>query len=141
MDELPKDFIREKGYSIEEKWECSWWDQFTSNVDVKNPVRTHFHSRYLFLPIHYCKTLQMKQSLAACKGFECSRETKSKTFQFLADFKISDVIRKDIKEYLNTYAEKNDKTTATNADIVLQYDQQNTYQTKFHFLLRSWTTR
>ena len=23
-------------------WECSWWDQFKNNVDVKNQVRTHF---------------------------------------------------------------------------------------------------
>ena len=23
-------------------WECSWWDQFNNNVDVKNHVRTHF---------------------------------------------------------------------------------------------------
>ena len=42
MDELRKDYIREKGYSIEEMWECSWWDQFKNNVDVKNHVRTHF---------------------------------------------------------------------------------------------------
>ena len=42
MDELRKDYIREKGYSIEEMWECSWRDYFKNNVDVKNHVRTHF---------------------------------------------------------------------------------------------------
>ena len=42
MDELRKDYIREKGYPVEEMWECSWWDQFKNNVDVKNHVRTHF---------------------------------------------------------------------------------------------------
>ena len=26
MDELRKYYIREKRYSIEEMWECSWWD-------------------------------------------------------------------------------------------------------------------
>ena len=25
IDELRKEYIREKGYSIEEMWECSWW--------------------------------------------------------------------------------------------------------------------
>ena len=39
---LRKDYIREKVYSIEEMWDCSWWDQFKNNVDVKNHVRTHF---------------------------------------------------------------------------------------------------
>ena len=42
MDELRKDNIREKRFSIEEIWECSWWDQFKNNVDVKNNVRTQF---------------------------------------------------------------------------------------------------
>ena len=42
MDELRKEYIREKGYSIEEMWESSWWDQFKNNVDVRNHVRTHF---------------------------------------------------------------------------------------------------
>ena len=26
MNELRKDYNREKGYSIEEMWKCSWWD-------------------------------------------------------------------------------------------------------------------
>ena len=39
MDELRKDNIREKGDTIEEMWECSWWDQFKNNVEVKN----HFY--------------------------------------------------------------------------------------------------
>ena len=43
INELQKDYFREKGYSIEEMWECSWWDQFKNNVDVKNQVRTNFH--------------------------------------------------------------------------------------------------
>ena len=42
MDELRKNYIREKGDTIEEMWECSWWDQFKNNVEVKNHVRTHF---------------------------------------------------------------------------------------------------
>ena len=48
MDELRKDNIREKGYSKEEMWECSWWDQLKNNVDVKNHVRTHFHFKRPF---------------------------------------------------------------------------------------------
>ena len=35
LDELRKEYIPEKGYSIEEMWECSWWDQFKNNVDLK----------------------------------------------------------------------------------------------------------
>ena len=39
MDELRKDYIREKGDTIEEMWECSWWDQFKNKVEVKNHLQ------------------------------------------------------------------------------------------------------
>ena len=42
MDEFRKDYLREKGYSREQIWECSWRDYFKNNVDVKTHVRTHF---------------------------------------------------------------------------------------------------
>ena len=35
MDELRKNYIREKGCFVEEMWECSWWDQFKNNLDVE----------------------------------------------------------------------------------------------------------
>ena len=47
MDELRKDYNREKGYSIEEMWECFWCYQFKNNVDVKIHVRTHFRFKRL----------------------------------------------------------------------------------------------
>ena len=42
MNELRKDYIREKGYSFEEMGECSCWDQFKNNLNVKNHVRENF---------------------------------------------------------------------------------------------------
>ena len=62
MDELRKDYNREKGYSIEEMWECSWRDQFKNSVDVKNYVRTHFP----FKNFLYANSLEMKQNSVTC---------------------------------------------------------------------------
>ena len=45
LDELRNNYIRDKGYSIEEMWECIWWDQFKNNVDGKNHVTTQFPSK------------------------------------------------------------------------------------------------
>ena len=59
MDELQKEYIREKGFFIEEIWECFLWDKFKNNLDVKKYVRTHFSSRGLFLSFHFCKTFEM----------------------------------------------------------------------------------
>ena len=42
MDELRKEYIRELGYSIEKVWDCSSWDHFKNNIDVKNHGRTQF---------------------------------------------------------------------------------------------------
>ena len=31
MDDLRREYIREKGYKIEEMWECEWWQNFKTN--------------------------------------------------------------------------------------------------------------
>ena len=31
MDDLRREYIREKGYKIEDMWECEWWQNFKTN--------------------------------------------------------------------------------------------------------------
>ena len=66
LDELRKEYIREKGYSVEEMWECSSRDQFKNNLNKKNCDKSRFPSKDIFLPIHCCKTLEMKQCSVTC---------------------------------------------------------------------------
>ena len=38
-------------------WECSWWDQFKNNVNVKSHVGAIFPSKEFSLLIRFCKTI------------------------------------------------------------------------------------
>ena len=42
MDDLRREYIREKGYKIEEMWECEWWQNFKTNEKIKNHIRSNF---------------------------------------------------------------------------------------------------
>ena len=48
MDDMRREYIKEKGYKVEEMWECDWWESFKTNDKIKNHVRTHlFYKRPL----------------------------------------------------------------------------------------------
>ena len=42
MDDMRREYIKEKGYKVEEMWECDWWESLKTNDKIKNYVRTHF---------------------------------------------------------------------------------------------------
>ena len=42
MDDMRREYIKEKGNKVEKMWECEWWESFKTNDKIKNHVRTHF---------------------------------------------------------------------------------------------------
>ena len=42
MDDMRREYIKEKGYKVEEMWEFDWWESFKTNDKIKNHVRTPF---------------------------------------------------------------------------------------------------
>ena len=42
MDDIRREYIKEKGYRVEEIWKCDWWESFKTDNLIKNHVRTHF---------------------------------------------------------------------------------------------------
>ena len=45
MDDMRRDYIKEKGYKNEEMRECDWWESFKTNDKLENHVGTHFSFR------------------------------------------------------------------------------------------------
>ena len=126
MDDLRKDYIREKGYSIEEMWECSWWDQFKNNVGLKNHVRTHFPFKR---PL---STNSLVQNIRNEKMFgyvQCDLsvpdELKAKFSNFPPIYKNIDVYRNDIGEYMKTYAEENDLLKQSQRKLISSFKLTN----------------
>ena len=42
MDDMRREYIKKKGYKVEEMWECDWWESFKTDGKIKNQVRFHF---------------------------------------------------------------------------------------------------
>ena len=53
---------------MEEMWECSWWDEFQNNVDVKNHVRTHFSFKRLLSANSLVQKIETKHCSATCNA-------------------------------------------------------------------------
>ena len=42
IDDMRREYKKEKEYKVEEMCECEWWEGFKTNDKIKNHVRTHF---------------------------------------------------------------------------------------------------
>ena len=42
MEELRREYMKERGYKVQEMWECEWWELFKTDSSVKNHVKTKF---------------------------------------------------------------------------------------------------
>ena len=109
MDDMRREYIKEKGYKVEEMWECDLWENFKTNEKNKNLFRTHFP---------YKRFLSTDSLLARIKdgsrfGYvQCDLvvpdELKSKFANFPLTFKNTEVTRNDIGDYMKNYAIENE---------------------------------
>ena len=109
MDDMRREYIKEKGYKVEEMWECEWWQNFKTDEKIKNQVRTHFP---------YKRPLSTDSLLAKIKdgslfGYvQCDLvvpdELKSKFLNFPPILKNTEVGRNDIGDYMKNYAIENE---------------------------------
>ena len=108
MDDMRREYIKEKGYKVEEMWECDWWESFKTNDKIRNYVRTHFT---------YKRPLSTDSLLAKIKDgslfdyVQCDLvvpdELESKFANFPPIFKITEVGRNDNGDYMKNYAFEN----------------------------------
>ena len=97
INELRKDYIREKGYSL------------LNNADVKNHVRTHFPFKRILSAISLVQNIRNGTILAYVQcDLSVPDDLKAKFSNFPPNFKNKDVTKNDIGEYLKTYAKEND---------------------------------
>ena len=109
MDDLRREYIREKGYKIEEMWECEWWQNFKTNEKVKNHIRSNFPYKR---PLSTDSLLEKIRDGSLYGYIQCDLvvpdELKAKFSNFPPIFKNTDVGRNDIGEYMQNYAIEND---------------------------------
>ena len=109
MDDLRREYIREKGYKIEEMWECEWWQNFKTNEKIKNQFRSNFPYKK---PLSTDSLLEKIRDGSLYGYIQCDLvvpdELKAKFSNFPPIFKNTDVGRNDIGEYMQNYAIGND---------------------------------
>ena len=115
MDELRQEYIKERGYKIQEVLECEWWEHFKTDSSVKNHVKTNFP---------YKRPLSTDSLLVQC-NLIVPDELKPTFSNFPPIFKNIDVSRNDIVEYMKNYAEENDLLKNTQRMLISSFKLEN----------------
>ena len=109
MDELRREYIKEKGYNVQEMCECEWWCEWKQNSSVKNQIKTICPYRR---PLSTDSSLDKIKNWSLFGYVQCDLivpdKLKPKFSIFRPIFKNADVCRNDIGEYMENYAEEND---------------------------------
>ena len=109
MDELRREYIKERGYKIQEMWECEWWKHFKTDSSIQNHVKTNFPYKR---PLSTDSLLEKIKNRSLFSYVQCDLivpgELKPTFSNFPPIFKNIDVYRNDIGEYMKNYAEEND---------------------------------
>ena len=126
MDDMRREYIKEKGYKVEEMWECEWWESFKIDDKIKKHVRTGFP---------YKRPLSTGSLLAKIKdgslfGYvQCDLvvpdELKSKFANFPPIFKNTEVEKNDIGDYMKNYAIENEMIKHPQRMLIASFKLEN----------------
>ena len=104
---MRKQYIKEKGYNVVEKWECEWWSSCKTTTCVKEPLRESFPYKR---PLREERLLEQIRSGKLFRHVQCDievlEELKKNFANFPTIFKISNLSRHDIGLLVKDFAEK-----------------------------------
>ena len=107
MDQMRKQYIREKGHNIVEMWKCEWWNLYKTTTCVKERLRESFpHQRALREESLFEQIRSGKLFGSVQCDIEGSEVLKKKFANFPPIFKNTNVGRHDIGSLMKDYAEK-----------------------------------
>ena len=107
MDQMRKQYIKEKGYNVVEMWECEWWNLYKTTTSVKEHLRESFpYKRPLREEILLEQIRNGKLFGYVQCHIEVPEELKEKFANFPPIFKNTNVSRHDIGSLMQDYAEK-----------------------------------
>ena len=109
MDELRREYIKERGYKFQEMWECEWWEHFKTDSSVNNYVKTNFPYKR---PLSTDSSFKKSKNGSRLGCVQCELmvpdELKPTFSNFPPKFKNIEVCRNDTGEHMKNYAKEND---------------------------------
>ena len=107
MDQMRKQYIKEKGYHVVEMWECEWWNLYKTTTCVKEHLREYFPYKR---PLREESLLEQIRSGKLFGYVQCDIEVPEELTKQFANFppifKSTNVGRHDIGSLMQDYAEK-----------------------------------
>ena len=107
MDQMRKQYIKEKGYNVVEMWECEWWNPYKTTTCDKQRLRESFPYKR---PLREESLLEQIRSGKLLGYVQCDIEVpevlKKKFANFPPIFKNTTLGRHDIGSLMKDYAEK-----------------------------------
>ena len=107
MDQMKKQYIKEKRYNVFEMWECEWWNLYQTTTCVKEHLRESFpYKRPLSEETLWEQIRSGKLFGYVQCDIEVPEELQKKFANFPPFFKNTNVGRHDIGLLMKDYAEK-----------------------------------
>ena len=126
MDQMRKQYIKEKGYNVVEMWECEWWNLYKTTTCVKEHLRESFPYKR---PLREESLLERIRSGKLFGYVQCDievpEELKEKFATFPPIFKNTNVGRHDIGSLMKDYAEKEGLLSQPRKMLISSYFLEN----------------
>ena len=126
MDQMRKQYIKEKGFNVVEMWECEWWNLYKTTTCVKQHLRESFPYKR---PLREESLLEQIRSGKLFGYVQCDIEVpvelKEKFANFPPIFKNTNVGRHDIGSLMKDYAEKEGLLSQPRKMLISSYFLEN----------------
>ena len=107
LDQMRKQFIKEKGYNVVEMWECEWWNLYKATTCVKEHLRESFHYKRPLREENLLKEVRSGNLFGYVQcDIEVPEELKKKFAIFPPIFRNTNVGQHHIGSLMKDYAEK-----------------------------------
>ena len=126
LDELRRGFIQEKGFTVNDMWECEWWRLYKTTTNVKLHIRANFS---------YRRSLTEQQLLEGIKkgnlfgyvqcDIEVTENLKEIYSNFAPVFNDTLVSKNDIGDLMKTYAEEDGIMSQPRKMLISSFTLQN----------------
>ena len=107
QDQMRKQHMQQKGYKINEMWDCNWWELYRTDATVKNHLRANFPYQR---PLSEGRLMQEIKSRRLFGYVQCDLKVpehlKAYFVHFPPIFENNVVSRNDIGDLMSEYAEK-----------------------------------
>ena len=122
MDQMRKQYIKEKGYNVDEMWECEWWNLYKTTMCVKVHLRESFPYERPLREERLSEQIRIGKLFGYVQcDIEVPEELKKVVANFPPFFKNTSVGRHDIGLLMKDSAERKELLCQPRKKLISSY--------------------